>query len=76
MNGTEERLKDALDAVAETLQPGDVPPPRFAEARRARTVRRFVPMAAAGALGAAASAASSRAASSAGRTGRTGPPHR
>ncbi|RSN61921.1 permease-like cell division protein FtsX [Actinomadura sp. WAC 06369] len=54
MNGTEERLKDALDAVAGTVRPGDVPPPRFAERRRARTFRRVVPMAAAAAIAAAA----------------------
>ncbi|MEV5831034.1 permease-like cell division protein FtsX [Spirillospora sp. NPDC052242] len=50
MNRTEERLKDALDAVGETLRPGDVPPPRFAERRRTRTFRRIVPMVAAAAV--------------------------
>lgn len=50
MNTTEERLKDALDAVGETLRPGDVPAPRFAERRAPRSFRRAVPMAAAAAI--------------------------
>ncbi|MBE1532895.1 permease-like cell division protein FtsX [Actinomadura algeriensis] len=45
----EERLRDALGAVAGTLRPGDVPPPEFAERRRARAFRRTTPMVAAAA---------------------------
>ncbi|GGU92291.1 hypothetical protein GCM10010182_04390 [Actinomadura cremea] len=50
MNTTEERLKDALDAVGETLRPGDVPAPGFAERRAPRSFRRIVPVAAAAAI--------------------------
>ncbi|QFG22553.1 permease-like cell division protein FtsX [Actinomadura sp. WMMB 499] len=50
MNATEERLKDALGAVGETVRPGEVPPPRFARRRAPRAYRRFVPMAAAAAI--------------------------
>ncbi|TDD79431.1 permease-like cell division protein FtsX [Actinomadura rubrisoli] len=35
MNATEERLRDALKTVGETLAAEDVPPPRFAGRRRA-----------------------------------------
>ncbi|NEA28347.1 permease-like cell division protein FtsX [Actinomadura bangladeshensis] len=51
MNGTEERLRDALKTVGDTIGPADVPEPRFA-ARRRRVSRPMLTVAAAAAAGA------------------------
>lgn len=51
MNGTEERLRDALKTVGDTIGPADVPEPGFATRRR-RVSRPMLTVAAAAAAGA------------------------
>ncbi|MFA1546701.1 permease-like cell division protein FtsX [Actinomadura chokoriensis] len=75
MNATEERLRDALKTVGDTIGPEDVPEPRFA-ARRRRFPRPVMALAAVAASAAVAvgGAAVGGAFSSGGTTGLLAPP--